>query len=153
MRRKQLKYMRKGDVSLKGRNEIPSKEQQLELVDNGTAPTPSGLLTGLKPGIINHVRTKRQVFSILESLIRIANDDDATMGETHTNLNVKESIRQDSALPFEFPFTGVSDNVNSITNLEQATYLAVEGQYLSSCFRSPRVNFFDLLNMSEVVSG
>ncbi|XP_010460677.1 PREDICTED: factor of DNA methylation 1-like [Camelina sativa] len=121
MRRKPLKYKSKGD------DEVPRKEQQLELIDNVTAPTPSGLLTGLKPGIINHVRTKRQVFSILESLIRNANDD-ATMGETHTNLNVKESIRQDSAFPFKLPFTGVSANANSITNLEQATSLAVEGR-------------------------
>lgn len=68
-------------------------------------------------------------------------------------LGISESIRKDRALAFKLPSTGVSDNANSITNPEQATSLAVEGQYLLSCFRSPRVNSFDHLNMSEVISG
>lgn len=45
-------------------------------------------------------------------------------------LGISESIRQDRALAFKLPSTGVPDNAISITNPEQATSLAVEGQCL-----------------------
>lgn len=43
---------------------------------------------------------------------------------------ISDSVREDKALAFKLPSTGVSDNANSITNSEQATALAVEGQFL-----------------------
>lgn len=62
-----------------------------------------------------------------------------------------DSVREDKALAFKLPSTGVIDNANSITNPEQATSLAVEGQCLLSCFR---LNLFlGSLIMSEVISG
>jgi hypothetical protein len=182
---KQQKNKRRGGESLKKKNDVPKKEQQLvDRFANVTAP--SGLLTELNPGIINHVRTKKQVCSIIEALIRSSNDD-ATTRERHGDFNVRgiylsflitslrcqvsqfrpetrtftinvfahsvylgisDAIREDRALAFKLPSTGVSDNAISITNPEQATSLAVEGQCLLSCFRLPLVNcFLDLLSM------
>ncbi|VVB02976.1 unnamed protein product [Arabis nemorensis] len=126
---KQHKNKRRSD-SFKKRNEVPRREQQqADRFSNITAP--SGLLTELNPGIINHVRSKKQVFSIIEALIRSANDD-ATVGERHADLNVRESVREDMALTFKLPSTGVSDNANSITNPEHATSLAVEAATVAS---------------------
>ncbi|KAJ4844147.1 hypothetical protein Tsubulata_020597 [Turnera subulata] len=52
---------------LKKKMEIAKKEQ----VDRFTKiAAPSGLLNGLNPGIINHVRNKKQVHSIIEALVR-----------------------------------------------------------------------------------
>uniref|UniRef100_A0A1J3JYV4 Uncharacterized protein n=1 Tax=Noccaea caerulescens TaxID=107243 RepID=A0A1J3JYV4_NOCCA len=123
---KQQKNKRRSD-SFKKRNEVPRKEQQqIDRFANITAP--SGLLTELNPGIINHVRSKKQVCSIIEALIRNATDD----GERNANLNVRDSVREDKALAFKLPSTGVIDNANSITNPEQATSLAVEAATVAS---------------------
>lgn len=87
---KQQKNRRKGD-SLKKRSEVPRREQQLvDRFSNVTAP--SGLLTELNPGIINHVRTKKQVCSIIGALIRNVNGN-ATVGERHADLNVRGIYR------------------------------------------------------------
>ncbi|XP_010505814.1 PREDICTED: uncharacterized protein LOC104782548 [Camelina sativa] len=127
---KQPKNKRRGGDSLKKRNEVPRKEQQLvDRFANVTAP--SGLLTELNPGIINHVRTKKQVCSVIEALIRSANDN-ATLGKRHANLNVRESIREDRALAFKLPSTGMSDSTNSISNPQQATSLAIEAATVAS---------------------
>lgn len=127
---KQQKNKRRGGESLKKKNDVPKKEQQLvDRFANVTAP--SGLLTELNPGIINHVRTKKQVCSIIEALIRSSNDD-ATTRERHGDFNVRDAIREDRALAFKLPSTGVSDNAISITNPEQATSLAVEAATVAS---------------------
>ncbi|KAL1219476.1 hypothetical protein V5N11_007271 [Cardamine amara subsp. amara] len=126
---KQQKNRRRGD-SVKKRNDVPRREQQqVDRFSNVTAP--SGLLTELNPGIINHIRTKKQVCSIIEALIRNVNDD-ATVGERHANMNVRDSVREDKALAFKLPSTGISDNANSITNSEQAMALAVEAATVAS---------------------
>ncbi|CAN7115874.1 unnamed protein product [Brassica rapa subsp. narinosa] len=122
---KQQKNKRRGD-SVKKRNEAPRKEQQqVDRFSNVTAP--SGLLTELNPGIINHVRSKKQVCSIIEALIR-----NATVGERNTDLNVRGSVREDKALAFKLPSTGASDHDNSFTTPEQATSLAVQAASVAS---------------------
>ncbi|GMI90499.1 hypothetical protein HRI_002719200 [Hibiscus trionum] len=56
----------KNDV-LKKKMELAKKEQ----VDRFTKiAAPSGLLNGLNPGIINHVRNRKQVHSIMEALVK-----------------------------------------------------------------------------------
>ncbi|XVF81963.1 hypothetical protein PTKIN_Ptkin16aG0004700 [Pterospermum kingtungense] len=56
----------KNDV-FKKKMEIAKKEQ----VDRFTKiAAPSGLLNGLNPGIINHVRNRKQVHSIIEALVK-----------------------------------------------------------------------------------
>lgn len=53
--------------SMKKKIELAKKEQ----VDRfASVAAPSGLLNGLNPGIINHVRNSRQVHSIIEALVR-----------------------------------------------------------------------------------
>ncbi|KAF8089205.1 hypothetical protein N665_0514s0034 [Sinapis alba] len=127
---KQQKSKRRSD-SLKKRNEAPRKEQQQQVDRFSNVTAPSGLLTELNPGIINHVRSKKQVCSIIEALIRNATDD-ATVGERNTDLNVRGSVREDKALAFKLPSTGVSDNANSFTTPEQATSLAVQAATVAS---------------------
>lgn len=61
---------KKGNESLiKKKIEIAKKEQ----VDRfAKVAAPSGLLNELNPGIINHVRNRKQVHSIIENLVRSA---------------------------------------------------------------------------------
>jgi hypothetical protein len=63
---KQRMRKSKSDV-IKKKMELAKREQ----VDRFTKiAAPSGLLNGLNPGIINHVRNKKQVHSIIEALVR-----------------------------------------------------------------------------------
>ncbi|XP_073020337.1 uncharacterized protein [Primulina eburnea] len=66
----------KNDV-LKRKLEIAKKEQ----VDRfARAAAPSGLLNGLNPGIINHVRNTKQVHSIIEAVTKFARTDNPQYG-------------------------------------------------------------------------
>lgn len=57
----------KNEGNMKKRMELAKKEQ----VDRfAKIAAPSGLLNGLNPGIINHVRNSKQVHSIIEALVR-----------------------------------------------------------------------------------
>ncbi|CAN8317647.1 unnamed protein product [Cochlearia groenlandica] len=120
---KPQKNKRRSDA-LKKRNDVPKKEPvqqpppQVDKFSNVSAP--SGLLTKLNPGIINHVRSRKQVCSIIEALIQ-----NASSGE-------RESVREDMALTFKLPSTEVSDNANFIANPEQATSLAVQAATVAS---------------------
>uniref|UniRef100_A0A0D3C5G8 Uncharacterized protein n=1 Tax=Brassica oleracea var. oleracea TaxID=109376 RepID=A0A0D3C5G8_BRAOL len=96
---------RRGDDSSNKTNQVPNKKKDQHVV--ATAP-PSGLLAGLKPGIIKHVRSKEEVYSSLEALIR-------------------DSAREDRALDSK-----VSDHAISLTNTEQAKLLAVESATVAS---------------------
>ncbi|CAG7908323.1 unnamed protein product, partial [Brassica rapa] len=96
---------RRGDDSSNKTNQVPNKKKDQHVV--ATAP-PSGLLAGLKPAIIKHVRSKKEVYSALEALIR-------------------DSDREDRALASK-----VSDHAISLTNTEQAKLLAVEAASVAS---------------------
>ncbi|XP_022764417.1 uncharacterized protein LOC111309680 isoform X2 [Durio zibethinus] len=58
----------------KSKNDVFKKKMELakkEQVDRFTKiAAPSGLLNGLNPGIINHVRNRKQVHSIIEALVK-----------------------------------------------------------------------------------
>ncbi|KAL0539772.1 hypothetical protein IC582_023990 [Cucumis melo] len=62
--------------AFKKKMEIAKREKKLELakkeqIDRFTKiAAPSGLLTELNPGIINHVRNRKQVHSIIEAIVR-----------------------------------------------------------------------------------
>ncbi|CAF2298115.1 unnamed protein product [Brassica napus] len=97
---------RRGDDSSNKTNQVPNKKKDQHV--DVTAP-PSGLLAGLKPGIIKHVRSKEEVYSSLEALIR-------------------DSAREDRGLDSK-----VSDHAISLTNTEQAkSVLAVEAASVAS---------------------
>ncbi|KAH7667482.1 hypothetical protein IHE45_12G061200 [Dioscorea alata] len=60
-------HRKKKNEELKKRNEIAKKEHANKLTK---IAAPSGLLSGLNPGIINHVRNSKQVHSIIEAIVR-----------------------------------------------------------------------------------
>lgn len=69
----------KNDV-LKKKLELAKKEQ----VDRFTKiAAPSGLLNELNPGIINHVRNRKQVHSIIEALVRSGRAENSHVGSKH----------------------------------------------------------------------
>ncbi|KAF5790455.1 hypothetical protein HanRHA438_Chr09g0395091 [Helianthus annuus] len=75
------------ELVIKKKIEIAKKEQ----VDRfAKVAAPSGLLNELNPGIINHVRNRKQVHSIIENLVRSARSD-SKRGEG-------EEVRDDLAM-------------------------------------------------------
>lgn len=65
------------DYVIKKKMELAKREQ----VDRfAKIAAPSGLLNGLNPGIINHVRNRKQVHSIIESLVRSEKLENGKMG-------------------------------------------------------------------------
>lgn len=69
----------KNDV-LKKKLELAKKEQ----VDRFTKiAAPSGLLNELNPGIINHVRNRKQVHSIIEALVRSGRAENSHVANKH----------------------------------------------------------------------
>ncbi|XP_065872930.1 uncharacterized protein [Euphorbia lathyris] len=81
----------------KSKSEVLKKNMELakkEQVDRFTKiAAPSGLLNGLNPGIINHVRNKKQVHSIIEALVRSEkpDQDKHQITETKQTCNVTHS--------------------------------------------------------------
>lgn len=72
--------------ALKKKMEIARKEQ----VDRfAKVAAPSGLLNGLNPGIINHVRNSKQVHSIIEALVRSERGDNFHTGNKEENVQMK----------------------------------------------------------------
>ncbi|XP_057778421.1 uncharacterized protein LOC130997182 isoform X1 [Salvia miltiorrhiza] len=67
---------------MKKKIELAKKEQ----VDRfARVAAPSGLLNGLNPGIINHVRNSKQVHSIIEALVRSKKDESLHSGNRKRN--------------------------------------------------------------------
>ncbi|KAJ9176010.1 hypothetical protein P3X46_014504 [Hevea brasiliensis] len=82
----------------KSKNDLLKKKMELakkEQVDRFTKiAAPSGLLNGLNPGIINHVRNKKQVHSIIEALVRsekLENGCVEAKHERHLKTQTKET--------------------------------------------------------------
>ncbi|KAL1816271.1 uncharacterized protein LOC108221050 [Daucus carota subsp. sativus] len=72
--------------TLKKKMEIARKEQ----VDRfARVAAPSGLLNGLNPGIINHVRNSKQVHSIIEALVRSERGDNIQNGNKEENVQMR----------------------------------------------------------------
>ncbi|KAL1559373.1 hypothetical protein AAHA92_09722 [Salvia divinorum] len=75
---------------MKKRIERAMKEQ----VDRfARVAAPSGLLNGLNPGIINHVRNSKQVHSIIEALVRSKKDESLLSGSKIRN-QIKTGARE-----------------------------------------------------------
>ncbi|XP_050209508.1 uncharacterized protein LOC126660197 [Mercurialis annua] len=81
----------------KSRNDVLKKKMEIakqEQVDRFTKiAAPSGLLNGLNPGIINHVRNKKQVHSIIEALVRSEKDQN-THVETKQESRLKTETQE-----------------------------------------------------------
>lgn len=78
---KQRTRKTKSEIS-KRKVDIAKKEQ----VDRFTKiAAPSGLLNDLNPGIINHVRNRKQVHSIIEALVKSEKHENSHCGSKHTS--------------------------------------------------------------------
>ncbi|KAL0359107.1 UNVERIFIED_CONTAM: hypothetical protein Sangu_0760100 [Sesamum angustifolium] len=73
----------------KNNNDVMKKKIELakkEQVDRfAKAAAPTGLLSGLNPGIINHVRNRKQVHSIIEALVKSERTENQRSGSKQGN--------------------------------------------------------------------
>ncbi|XP_011076586.1 uncharacterized protein LOC105160796 [Sesamum indicum] len=75
---------------MKKKIELAKKEQ----VDRfARVAAPSGLLNGLNPGIINHVRNSKQVHSIIEALVRSERNENRLSGSKKCN-QIKSGLQE-----------------------------------------------------------
>ncbi|KAJ3676499.1 hypothetical protein LUZ60_003911 [Juncus effusus] len=73
------------------------KEQYLQFSRFSKVTGPSGLLTGLNPGIINHVRNSKQVYSIIQAVVKDSSFENEELGfkdENCTDLKLGEDCRE-----------------------------------------------------------
>ncbi|RDX77856.1 hypothetical protein CR513_41948, partial [Mucuna pruriens] len=80
----------------KSKNEILKKKMELakrEQVSRFTKiAAPSGLLNELNPGIINHVRNRKQVLSIIEALVRSEKHESSSAGSKQAAHRIHGSV-------------------------------------------------------------
>ena len=82
----------------KSKNEMLKKKMEIakrEQVNRFTKiAAPSGLLNELNPGIINHVRNRKQVHSIIEALVRSEKNENSSVGSRQAahRMNVSTGI-------------------------------------------------------------
>lgn len=91
----------------KSKNEMLKKKMELAKKDQINRFTklaaPSGLLNELNPGIINHVRNRKQVLSIIESLVRSEKNESSSVGSKqaaqriHGNVEVSKRVQENVA--------------------------------------------------------
>ncbi|KAL2318162.1 hypothetical protein Fmac_032038 [Flemingia macrophylla] len=80
----------------KSKNELMKKKMELakrEQVSRFTKiAAPSGLLNELNPGIINHVRNRKQVLSIIEALVRSEKHESNSVGSKQSALRIHGNV-------------------------------------------------------------
>ncbi|TKY55952.1 hypothetical protein E2542_SST20377 [Spatholobus suberectus] len=80
----------------KSKNEMLKKKMELakrEQVSRFTKiAAPSGLLNELNPGIINHVRNRKQVLSIIENLVRSEKHESSSVGSKQAAHQIHGSV-------------------------------------------------------------
>ncbi|XP_076902713.1 uncharacterized protein LOC143557551 [Bidens hawaiensis] len=126
---------KKGSESvIKKKIEI-AKREQVNRFANVAAP--SGLLNELNPGIINHVRNRKQVHSIIENLVRSSrNKKKSESKHFDENLNHSSASQQTRScwstdndvlgLKLSSDSTMVSENRSSLSNDESANISTVD---------------------------
>ncbi|KAI3817869.1 hypothetical protein L1987_11669 [Smallanthus sonchifolius] len=127
---------KKGNESIiKKKIEIAKREQ----VDRfAKVAAPSGLLNELNPGIINHVRNRKQVHSIIENLVRSARNKNkkGEIKQDDVNLNHSSESQQTHIcwskdndvleLKLSSASTMASENMSSLSNDESANISTVD---------------------------
>ncbi|XP_065019939.1 uncharacterized protein LOC135645472 [Musa acuminata AAA Group] len=104
-RQRSRQSRKRKEDELRSKTEIAKREQANRFA---RIAAPSGLLSGLNPGIINHVRNSKQVHSIIEAIVRSEKHDGQSQnritdqmgrGRKEINERRKEHIRtQDSTI-------------------------------------------------------
>ncbi|KAJ8491562.1 hypothetical protein OPV22_013283 [Ensete ventricosum] len=104
---------------LRSKTEIAKREQANRFA---RIAAPSGLLSGLNPGIINHVRNSKQVHSIIEAIVRSEKHDGQSQnrisdqmgrGSKETNGRRKDHIRT-QGIPPNMEYTGESNEMEKV---------------------------------------
>ncbi|KAL8257402.1 hypothetical protein R6Q59_029443 [Mikania micrantha] len=127
---------KKGNESvIKKKIEIAKREQ----VDRfAKVAAPSGLLNELNPGIINHVRNRKQVHSIIENLVRSTRSknkksemkqDDGSLNHSYASQQASICLSADNdvlELKLSSASTMVSETTSSFSNDELANVSTVD---------------------------
>ncbi|KAA3453506.1 Cation-transporting ATPase 4 [Gossypium australe] len=98
--------------TLKKKMELAKKEQ----VDRFTKIAgPSGLLNGLNPGIVNHVRNRKQVHSLIDALVKSEKLENLHPGSKQAS-HVQSGTKDDDGNKDQGSMDGEPPNITSISN-------------------------------------
>lgn len=131
---------KKGNESvIKKKIEIAKREQ----VDRfAKVAAPSGLLNELNPGIINHVRNRKQVHSIIENLVRSTRNKDKKSETKQDDGNLKRASASQKG-----SFCWSADNDGLELKLSSASTMASENTSSLSNEESENISTVDLLSV------
>ncbi|XP_078436555.1 uncharacterized protein LOC144707333 [Wolffia australiana] len=88
-----------------------TKREQISRFHKVTSP--SGLLSGLNPGIINHVRNSKQVHSIIEALVKSEKAEEKERETQKLDPPSNKLYSEDDSLALKLSSAGASENVGS----------------------------------------
>ncbi|XP_008792339.2 uncharacterized protein LOC103708983 [Phoenix dactylifera] len=77
---------------------------------------PSGLLSGLNPGIINHVRNSKQVHSIIEAIVRSEKLDGQTQNRFTDQMGSESNDTNDRRKPYNYAHGSATNQLNLSLN-------------------------------------
>ncbi|KAB2083764.1 hypothetical protein ES319_A05G290700v1 [Gossypium barbadense] len=98
--------------TLKKKMELAKKEQ----VDRFTKIAgPSELLNGLNPGIVNHVRNRKQVHSLIDALVKSEKLENLHPGSKQAS-HVQSGTKDDDSNKYQGIMDGEPPNITSISN-------------------------------------
>ncbi|KAL3622043.1 hypothetical protein CASFOL_034239 [Castilleja foliolosa] len=150
--RKKLNNNNKNDV-MKKRMELAKREQ----VDRfARVAAPSGLLNGLNPGIINHVRNSKQVHSIIEALVRSeknenrskkCNQDVSSLGVNDNTSRLFPGVSKMSFFPDAGIARGYEDDEKLALKLSMSVTVVSEN---NSCLSNNQSGSFGSVNALSV---
>ncbi|KAK9063313.1 hypothetical protein SSX86_017183 [Deinandra increscens subsp. villosa] len=127
---------KKGNESVIKKKIEMAKREQVDRFAKVAAP--SGLLNELNPGIINHVRNRKQVHSIIENLVRSTRNkskkdeikqDDGSLNRSYASQQASFCQSADNdvlELKLSSASTMVSENTSSLSNDESANISTVD---------------------------
>ncbi|KAF5178017.1 Cation-transporting atpase [Thalictrum thalictroides] len=147
---------------LKKKMEIAKREQVHRFTK---IAAPSGLLNGLNPGIINHVRNSKQVHAIIEAIVRsnkienntIENIDIQDSGDSQLNEYLKPEHKyisygnKDYTLTYDMPLT--TEHKGGCSNSEITERLFQDETSDSSYLTSDRENEMLALKISSSITS
>ncbi|KAI3975467.1 hypothetical protein MKX01_004197 [Papaver californicum] len=122
--------IRKTKNDLKIKMEIAKREQVNRFAK---IAAPSGLLNGLNPGIINHVRNSKQVHSIIEALVRSEKMESGTQSRPASHLKRGEETYYTRKDPETMLDYGASPFGHSLES--EHTNASLEGTHFSTMYQ------------------
>lgn len=109
---------KRGNESVINKKIEIAKREQVDKFAKVAAP--SGLLNELNPGIINHVRNRKQVHSIIENLMR------SSRNKNKNSEQIKECEDDVLALKLSSDSTMASENLSSLSNEDSTNISTVD---------------------------